>query len=451
VRPGGHVGSEVAEQTLVLTTTLGVRPLGVRGEPLHSTQTQIRTAIRRRLGDRYAALLAEAQPHADGPGLDWYAEVEGRVRPLRELPAAERADVVAEVYRMLEQIAEVGRELARSGTGDAALTGRSLQLATGRPSDDYIFLIGKQPVIVAWGYEHEALPRPLIPNLPPPPVPVEPPPAPAVLAAAPVAVAATQPWWGRWLYWLLLGLLLLALLLALSWLLRSCAPGGPDVAINRLPGEPPPPELPAPPDPTPEKRVTLVGLQDRDRDLRAELARLEAELTDRRAQCKPPEPPKPPEPQVAVAPPPPPPRPVVRPPEPPRPAPRPEPPPRAEPPPRPEPPRQQAIAPQPRAVPPPGSLPCNVDTASGGQGVTRNRHFLGSQSGPVSIRYDMKTIPDQMNVYYQGQMVASTGQMTSGRGSINFNFQPRGGDNTVMVEIVGPNRGTSWNYVVNCP
>ena len=40
---------------------------------------------------------------------------------------------------------------------EARLIGRSLQLATRRPSDDFIFLVDSQPVIVAWGYEADAV------------------------------------------------------------------------------------------------------------------------------------------------------------------------------------------------------------------------------------------------------------------------------------------------------
>ena len=37
--------------TLILTTRLGVRPLGVRGDPLHAVAGQLLSVIRRRLGD----------------------------------------------------------------------------------------------------------------------------------------------------------------------------------------------------------------------------------------------------------------------------------------------------------------------------------------------------------------------------------------------------------------
>jgi hypothetical protein len=288
----------MAEQTLVLTTGLGVRPLGVRGEPLHATQAQIRGAVGRRLGARHAALFAIPQPHEQRAAIDWYAEADGEVRPLRDLPAGERASRLAEIERLLGDVTGLGNALVESGGSEAALLGRSLQLATRRPSDDYVFLVGDQPVIVAWGYEGAGLPPAFV-------APVAAAPA-VALATAPAIAATAGSGWLRWLWALLLALLLLLLLFAASWLLRGCVPAPPEVALTRIAPEPAPTPPPAPPDPTPEKRETLAGLQDRDRDLRTELAALEAELAAKRAACKPPEPPKREEPKVAVAPPPPP-------------------------------------------------------------------------------------------------------------------------------------------------
>jgi len=46
--------------TLLMTTRLGVRPLGVRGDPLHAVAGQLLTVIRRRLGDGPADTAAGA-------------------------------------------------------------------------------------------------------------------------------------------------------------------------------------------------------------------------------------------------------------------------------------------------------------------------------------------------------------------------------------------------------
>ena len=75
--------------------------------------------------------------------------------------------------------------------------------------------------------------------------------------------------------------------------------------------------------------------------------------------------------------------------EPPKPPPPPPPSPRPPPPPPPPPPQQQAaVPPAPPAPPinrpPPGQLPCNWSGDSGGEGVTRNKHYLGDKPGFVA-------------------------------------------------------------------
>src|SRR5690348_4443266 len=143
--------------TLILTTRLGVRPLGVRGDPLHAVAGQLLSVIRRRLGDGPANLLAEPQLRESGDGIDWYATQSGDVRRFSELSDAERADALRTVESQLEAIRGLGGQLEASNTSDEArLIGRSLQVATRRPSGDFIFLVDGQPVIVAWGYEADA-------------------------------------------------------------------------------------------------------------------------------------------------------------------------------------------------------------------------------------------------------------------------------------------------------
>ena len=74
-----------AGPTLILTTRLGVRPLGVRGDPLHAVASQLLAVIRRRLGDDSANLLAEPQLREGGDGIDWYASQSGDVRKFADL------------------------------------------------------------------------------------------------------------------------------------------------------------------------------------------------------------------------------------------------------------------------------------------------------------------------------------------------------------------------------
>ena len=143
--------------TLIMTTRLGVRPLGVRGDPLHAVSAQLLAVIRRRLGDRPADLLAEPQLRETGDGIDWYAARSGPVRRLADLDQNERADVLSTVESHLASIRTLGSQLKDSaGSEEARLIGRSLELATSRPSDDFIYVVDGQPVIAAWGYEADA-------------------------------------------------------------------------------------------------------------------------------------------------------------------------------------------------------------------------------------------------------------------------------------------------------
>src|SRR5690349_13402561 len=144
--------------TLILTTRLGVRPLGVRGDPLHAVAGQLLSVIRRRLGDGPANLLAEPQLRESGDGIDWYAAHDGTIRRFADLSDTEKAETLAAVDNHLAAINGLGEQLAASETSDEArLIGRSLRLSTRRPSDDYIFLVDGQPVIAAWCYEPDAL------------------------------------------------------------------------------------------------------------------------------------------------------------------------------------------------------------------------------------------------------------------------------------------------------
>src|SRR5215510_401287 len=118
--------------TLILTTRVGVRPLGVRGDPLHSVAGQLLSVIRRRLGDGPANLLAEPQLRESGDGIDWYAARSdkgvGSVRRFAELSEAERTETLGSVESQLESIRGLGGQLEASNTSDEArLIGRSLQ------------------------------------------------------------------------------------------------------------------------------------------------------------------------------------------------------------------------------------------------------------------------------------------------------------------------------------
>lgn len=331
------------DTTLIVTTRNDVRPLGVRGEPLHNAAPQLRRVVRRRLGDAAADLLADPQLHESDQGIDWYAGWSGPVRAVTDLAPAERDAVLARVESTLAEIRRLGDLLAGHGPKEeTGVVGLSLKLAARAPSPAFVFLVGDRPVIVAWGYEKEAanallpLALPRVPNARIPDIrlssalgserrSVLEPTQVAPVAALPAMIpAAGIPWWRT----LAAALPLLLLLLGGAWLLRGLLPVLPDVAIATREGPPAPPAPEVLPNAVPALKAAFSTEQSRERVLKVELALAEAQLKKRIADCKPPEPPKPP--QVAVAPPVPTPAPVPAPPKvtPPKPAPQPAPQPR---------------------------------------------------------------------------------------------------------------------------
>jgi len=297
------------ESTLIVTTRAGVRPLGVRGEPLHNWASQLRSAVRRRLGEATADLLADPQLHEDGKAIDWYAGWTGEVRKVADLEPGRRSEIVAQVDTGLADIARFGATLTAAGLGEeSSLIGRSLQLAAKRPAESFVFLVGDRPVVVCWGYEKDAAasligpPLPRVPDLVSGRRSVLD--APAPMRVLPVrALPRTIPW----LRTLLLALPLLLLLLGGMWLLRELLPADPDANLATREGPPAGAAPPAPSDPLPAMKASLSSEQTRAKALRLELAAIEGELKKRVADCKPPEPPKPPTkpPEIANAVPPP--------------------------------------------------------------------------------------------------------------------------------------------------
>ncbi len=412
--------------TLLMTTRLGVRPLGVRGEPLHAVAGQLLSVIRRRLGDGPADLLADPQLREAGDGIDWYAARGGIVQRLSDLDETQRTEVLRIVEDHLASIRSLGSQLMGSQTSEEArLIGRSLELATSRPSDDFVFVVDGQPVIVAWGYEADAAAGLQAFQLATVPAAARPE---AVFASAPAAMlpATRIVGWAPWFSALLVGLLLLLLLLLTSWLLRACVPVDPTVNIATL-ETPAPPAPEAPPDPTPLLKAALESSGDEQRKLKAELASLEAQLKDKLEQCKPVELPKPPPapPPVAKV-------------EPPRP-----------PPPAPKPPQQASVPPVNR--PPPGQLPCDWSGGAGAEGVTHNKHYLGDKPGFVALDYQLFNAPDDIKVIYRGRQIAGTGGPRSGHGGFGFNWNPVAGDYSVDVIVTGQFVGTRWEYAISCP
>jgi hypothetical protein len=273
-----------ARERLITATSAAILPLGLDGHPLHDRQEQIRTVVERRLGRRHASLLAEAERRPGTDITDWYSDAPGTAVAAASMGEAQRTRLRTEIDAMLADIDRLGGELEAAKTTGARAAGRHLRLAARRPADDtFLYRVGAQPVLVAWGHDDTR-----------PPVKVAPPVAAvaAVAVATPtIAVAETPPpeaqprdddekTRGAFPWWLIAaGLAMFLAGLGIGWVLARFMP--PTVVHVADEGRRAPP-------------ATAVPQRERDRlgeeaeKLRATLASLRGEFEQRRALCPPP-------------------------------------------------------------------------------------------------------------------------------------------------------------------
>ncbi len=304
------------ERTFITTTSLeGIRPLAWQGVQAITCHAQLVSLLEARLSSAHAAFLAEPLMDQMGHSADWYTPLQGDVRKLSELPVDEQQIMRARIADFAVQMQALAAELQKMTDSNSRMAGTLLELALSYPSEDFLYRVGDQPVLICWGCAPgniAAAPEPLTrlaAFVPPPPAP---PPKPVAEAtAAPVSAAqekahrkAPLPWW---LLFFLLGFLLC--LLAMPWLLPRL--GLPSVTLDFLPGgcSAPPPVLQA------ENLEGLHFSQDKEKALREELKRLQDQYAQRLNACPPkeakveppppevkPEPKPEPEPEVATLP-----------------------------------------------------------------------------------------------------------------------------------------------------
>lgn len=96
--------------------------------------------------------------------------------------------------------------------------------------------------------------------------------------------------------------------------------------------------------------------------------------------------------------------------------------------------------------------PCGVSTLSGGSGVTETWHSLGTEAGTVSVSYNMYDRPDMMEIFYDTVLVATTGGLVSGRGTLTFYYPGyvSGKPTRCLIRLTGNNSSTGWDYIMNC-
>lgn len=98
------------------------------------------------------------------------------------------------------------------------------------------------------------------------------------------------------------------------------------------------------------------------------------------------------------------------------------------------------------------TVDCNATVNSGGEGFTSTNHLLGKNAGNVLVRFEANRIPDEFTVFYDGEIVASSGGLVSYDGSMTWQYKAeKGKPDFCTVEVSAPTTGTKWQYLLNCP
>jgi hypothetical protein len=98
-------------------------------------------------------------------------------------------------------------------------------------------------------------------------------------------------------------------------------------------------------------------------------------------------------------------------------------------------------------------LSCSNAKSNGLNEITINHHDLGKNSGQVEIYYYMYSLPDMLEVYYDGSLIASTDSLVSNQGKLNFNYNYDENKPTYFtVKVIpGGHPDTKWDYSIICP
>lgn len=220
------------------------KALGETGYPVFRMAFQLREAIYRLDAGRDLALhLAVPQNDQGGDRTDWYSSFAGDVIPWSSASESERAlarQQFTEFQMAVQALSERMLNTEESGAGgDRHVFAQLLKSVVNFPDDEFLYLVNGVLVITFWGFVHPTGEQKSPMHwLQPDSVPVQTPVAPIAPATQLLAQPLTRTphpiksietvkhtrsrrWDWRWLLWLLLALLSLALILGL---LRGCMP-----------------------------------------------------------------------------------------------------------------------------------------------------------------------------------------------------------------------------------
>ncbi|MBL8705886.1 MAG: hypothetical protein JNM30_13625 [Rhodospirillales bacterium] len=138
------------------TPRASLRPLGAQGQTVAQAQQQVVAVIAASLTPRHALLFAEPVTDPARDQIAWYTTADGRAQRLAEA-APEAQQKAREAIAMLaDDIRKLAAGYIAAPNPQQRQLGQLIELAQSFPGEECVFLVGEQPVIVAWGYASTA-------------------------------------------------------------------------------------------------------------------------------------------------------------------------------------------------------------------------------------------------------------------------------------------------------
>jgi hypothetical protein len=94
--------------------------------------------------------------------------------------------------------------------------------------------------------------------------------------------------------------------------------------------------------------------------------------------------------------------------------------------------------------------PCSVHLSDAGSGSASTDYPMGTVAGTVALSYDLAAVPAQINVYYDGVLLATTGGTLLGVGTLTFDYAPlRSAPHEIRVDVLSGG-ATFWQINIDC-
>ena len=126
--------------------------LGENGQAVYASALQLRETLRLRKKQHIADCLAIPQPNEQGDRLDWYAPVEGKVTSWATSSHSERQQALRQLEACQTEVSQIVSRAQASEKSSQKLFGALLSKAIQFPDQNYVYLVGGQPVLTFWGF-----------------------------------------------------------------------------------------------------------------------------------------------------------------------------------------------------------------------------------------------------------------------------------------------------------